>query len=86
MLVMARRLQDEFKQQLGTDLTVFSPNNPFWHTGNAVPLWTGDFQTRRPWEWVWRVAEGRSVGKGRARHEPWDLHTRRFVFDHFFPF
>ena len=86
MLVQARLLQNEFKRLLGTDLTINAPDNPFWHTGTAVPLWEGDFRTRRPWEWVWRVAEGRSVGKGRARHERWDMHVRRFVFDHFFPF
>ena len=86
MLVQARLLQNEFRRILGTDLTIHNPNNPFWHTGNAVPLDGGDFRDRRPWEWPRATAEGRSAGKGRARIERWDLYVRRFVFEHFFPF
>ena len=82
----ARLLQDEYRRVLGTDLTVVSANNPFWHTGNPVPLDGGDFRSRRPGEWWVRVAEGRSAGKGRGRPESWDTYARRFVFEHFFPF
>ena len=84
MLIMARLIQDELVRKLGTDLTVFDPNNPFWHTGNPVPLATGDFRTRRPWEWIERVWLGRSVGKHRARHEDWYSYASRFVRERFF--
>ena len=67
MLIMARLLQDEFVRMLGRDLTIHDPHNKCWHTGNAVPLDTGDFRQRRPWEWIWRVTFGRSAGKWRQQ-------------------
>jgi hypothetical protein len=85
MLVMARLLQDAFVRLLGRDLTVPDPNNKCWHTGNAVPL-AGDFRSRTPWEWIWRTAAGRSVGKWRASHETWLNFATRFVEGSFFPF
>ena len=84
--VQARLLQDMFLRKCGRDLTIPHPDNPFWHTGSAVPLAGGDLRARRPWEWIWRVAEGRSRGKGRARLETWVDYVRRFVFEHFFPY
>jgi len=86
MLVQARILQDLFVQKLGLDLTVHRSENPFWHTGNPVPLDTGDFRSRRPWEWPKAVWLGSSSGKSRATSEGWIPYVRRFVFDHFFPF
>ena len=86
MLTQARLLQDFFLSVLGRDLTVHNPNNPFWHTGNAVPLHRPDFRTRRPWKYIQRVAEGRSAGRQRATPESATAYIRRFVFDHFFPF
>lgn len=86
MLVQARTLQQELRRLLGNDLTVPSPNNPFWHTGNPTPLDAGTFHERRPWEWVWRTAEGRSAGKGRAGAERWDAYANRMLYDHYFPF
>ena len=86
MLVQARLLQDEMRRLLGTDLTIYDPLNRFWHTGNAVPLAEGDVRWRRPWEWLWYVAFGRSAGKGRSRIERWDKYVRRFVYEHFFPY
>lgn len=86
MLIMARLLQDEFVRMLGRDLTIHDPHNKCWHTGNAVPLDTGDFRQRRPWEWIWRVAFGRSAGKWRATNESWDAFVHRFVHGHFFRF
>ena len=86
MLVQARVLQDAFLRLLGRDLTQPAPQNPFWYTGNAVTLTAGDFKEYRPWEWLERTADGRSAGRGRAKAERWDLYTRRFVFDHYFPF
>ena len=86
MLRMARLLQDAFVRTLGRDLTVLDALNHFWHTGNAVPLETGDFRWRRPWEWIWRVAFARSVGKHRMRHETWQQYASRFVREHFFKY
>ena len=86
MLTQARLLQDAFLRELGRDLTVHDVNNPFWHTRNAVPLYTGDMRTRRPWEFIERVAEGRSTGRHRRAPESATAYVRRFVFDHFFPF
>ena len=86
MLVQARVLQNHFLEVLGRDLSVLDPNNPFWHTGNAVPLDTGDFRQRRPEVYLWRVAAETSTGKGRSDPEKWDKFVRRFVFDHFFQY
>ena len=85
MLVQARLLQNEYRRLLGTDLTAASNVNPFWRTGQPVVHDGGDFRTRRPWEWVWRTAEGRSAGKGRSV-ERWDLYVRRYVYHHLFPY
>ena len=84
MLRMARMLQDAFVRTLGRDLTIFDPNNHFWHTGNSVPLYTGDF--RRPWEWYERVQSARTCGKHRSRHETWFAYAERFVHERFFKF
>ena len=84
MLVQARLLQDEFRRKLGTDLTQPVALNPFWHTGNAVACTGTDCMRLRPWEFVWRVAEGASIGKSRGRAETWDYHIRRFLFSSFF--
>jgi hypothetical protein len=86
MLVMARLLQDELVRVAGRNLTVFNPNIQTWHTGNPVPLDTGDYRTRRPWEIPERVAAGRNPGKLRARNETWLAYAQRFVSEHFFPF
>lgn len=86
MLTMARLLQDALVRMLGTDLTVSDPNIQTWHTGNAVPLDTGDYRTRRPWETPDRVATGRNAGKWRGRNETWIAYATRFVQEHFFPF
>ena len=86
MLVQARMLQNKFKELLGTDLTVHAADNPFWHTGNPTPLEAGDFRERRPWEWVWRTADGRSAGKARANSESWDSFVRRYTSDNFFAY
>ena len=85
-LVMARLLQDALVRLLGCDLTVVNPNNKCWHTGNPVPLNTGDFRLRRPWEWVWRTANGRSAGKWRSNNETWQAYAQRFVRNHFFSY
>ena len=86
MLVQARMLQDALRRTLGTDLTQPHRNNPFHHTGNAVPLDQGDAKTRRPWEFWRHVAEGRSAGVGRQTRERWDAYVSRYVSEHLFPY
>ena len=86
MLRMARMLQDALVRTIGRDLTVPNPNNLMWHTGNPVPLRTGDFRYRMPWEWVRRVMSARSCGKHRTKHESWHAYASRFVREQFFPF
>lgn len=86
MLRMARLLQDELVRIVGRDLTIYDANNHCWHTANSVPLNTGDYRQRRPWEWIWKVAFGASCGKGRTRSEAWDKYAERFVYNHFFPY
>lgn len=86
MLVQARLLQDYFLLTLGRDLTVYDIYNHFWHTGHPVPLHTGDYRKKMPWDFIARVMTARSAGKGRARHERWDAHALRFVFEHFFQY
>lgn len=83
MLVQARLLQNEYRRLLGIDLTVPNAKNPFFHTGQPVALDGGDYRWYKPWEWIWRTAEGRSAGKGR-RVERWDRYVRRFVYEHMF--
>ena len=85
MIVQARVLQNSILRVLGRDLTVPDPYNRFHHTGNPVPLHAvNEFRTRRPWEWMWRVASGRSTGKDRGRAESWDAFTIRMLYTHFF--
>ena len=86
MLIMARLLQDELVCILGRDLTVSDPDIRTWHTGNTVPLATGDHRTRRPWETPERVAYARNAGKWRSRNESWIAYATRYVKEHFFPF
>jgi hypothetical protein len=31
-----------------------------------------DIKYTQPWAWIWRVAEGRSLGEMAAKAEPWD--------------
>ena len=86
MLIMARLLQDEMVRVVGCDLSVVDPNIHTWHTGNSVPLATGDYRTRRPDETWQRVAAGRNAGKWRSRNETWLAYATRYVQDHFFKF
>ena len=60
--------------------------NPFWHTGHAVPLETGDYRERRPWEWIWKVARGTVCGKERGKTESWHVYVTRFIYENFFAY
>jgi len=62
----AKLLQDRFAALLGTDLTVQNNHNPFWHTGipcNMAGVPDSDLLTKKPWTYMWRVANGISGGK-----------------------
>ena len=58
----------------------------FWHTGNPVPLHTGDYRSKRPEEWVWSAARGASAGKGTSSHEGWHAYTVRMIHSHVFKY
>ena len=85
-LRQARVIQDYLVTTLGRDLTVHDPNNPHWHTGNAVPLHGGDYRQRTPWVYYQRVQQGTSAGKFRAHAEMWSKFALRFALERFFPF
>lgn len=72
VLNQVRRLLDVFERDVGDDLTVFSPNNPFWHTGVDVPLENGPTRERRPWSYVWEVAQGRLAGRQASPQTAYD--------------
>lgn len=80
-VAMIRR---RLRETLGTDLTVIQAGNPLWHTGNAVPLDGGDYRERTPWVWIWEVADGQSVGKGRAKRMGWAQWCGAFLEAHWF--
>jgi len=59
----ALRLLEDFTQTCGTDLTVATSVNPWWHTGNPVQMATGTARQARPYDWFWDVMNGRSAEK-----------------------
>ena len=82
ILDAAEVVRAKILELLGSDLTIPSDKNPFWHTGNPVKLASGSAQKHRPWEYVQAVADGRSAGKGRigmlqawTRHIPYTSHA-----------
>jgi hypothetical protein len=78
-------LVDTFVRLIGTDLTIPSTTNHFWHTG--TPHQSGpnsNLRDTRPWEWMWRVADGTSAGVRTTRRETWIHYFRRHVADHMF--
>ena len=84
MLYQAARLVEMFTQQSGTDITIVSPNNPYWHTGNPVPLAAGPASERRPDEYLWQVYEGVSAGKDASRKHAM-AYLRNFMENSMFP-
>ena len=58
---------EDLVKRLGVDLTIPDETNPVFHTGgapNVVRSTAG--LSHRPYEFIWQVAEGRSLGAGRA--------------------
>ena len=80
------KLVEFFVTEVGTDLVTRTEMNSFWHTGQQRNMRGSDVRDSRPWEWIWRAADGRSAGKGRARAESWLNYGIRFVHNHFFPY
>ena len=77
------RLLDLFLTRSGRDLTIASPNNPYHHTGNAVPLMGGSAEERRTWEYFEAVARGQSAGKGADRQSSGN-YIHEYLRDHMF--
>ena len=84
MLNQVSRLVEFFERECGRDLTVSSSNNPFWHTGNPVPLASGLSRDRRPWEYIWDVASGRSAGKWGATAQSFGVYVQDYLQNHMF--
>ena len=77
------RLLAMIEQKIGKDLTIASDTNPFFHTGNGVNLNAGAAREYQPWEWLMRVASGRSAGNGMAA-ESCALWLQDLLRDHMF--
>ena len=75
------RLVDLFEEECGRDLTIQASHNPFWHTGNHVPLDSGPAREKRPWEFIWDVAAGRSGGKWGARSQSHGAYVQHYLSD-----
>ena len=82
ILNQVRRLVRMFEQELGTDLTVPSANNPWWHTG-SVQLAAGSTREYQPFDYVYEVEAGRLPGKEAVRQScrAWVLNQ---LANHFF--
>ena len=84
MIFQARAVQDHCLHLAGSDLTIPDPLIHTWYSGNSVPLDAGDYRFRKPWLWLRRVAEGVSVGAGRARAESAAAYVRNAFLHHMF--
>lgn len=74
-----------FEEKLGADLRTYTTHNPFWQTGNPVVVRGTNMKEGRPWEWIWRHADGTSAGhRGAGRAEAWSQYVRRHLKDHMF--
>ena len=83
MINAADVVRADLKERLGTDLTIDDPTNKLYHTGGAPNARTGALMSHRPWEHLWRVADGVSLGFGRGgRPEKWDVYVDRFLEHH----
>ena len=80
----AQAIRVDLRKQLGTDLTIADKRNPLYHTGGAPNGADGNVASHRPHEFIWRVADGRSTGSGRAKPEAWDSFVERMLRHHLF--
>ena len=51
----AERIRQELKKTLGTDLTVASNINHFWHSGPVDMANPSNWQQKHPHKWMWAV-------------------------------
>ena len=80
--VRAHRLS--FQPACALDLTKDDKTNPLFHTGGAPNSTNAtNILSHRPDEFIWRVAEGRSTGVGRAKPEAWHAFVDRMLKEHF---
>ena len=77
----AEAIRKDLVNTLGTDLTIPNPHNRLFHTSGGGPNTVDSHPScsHRPVEWLWRVAEGRSTGPGRARPESSNTYLNRFL-------
>ena len=80
----ALRLVERFIQQCGTDLTVASTDNPWWHTGNPVALTANSAREMRPWDYFWAVLRGTAAGKMMAHAQSGHDYVNDHLENHFF--
>ena len=78
--------------KVGPDLETYTTHNTLWYTGTPVEMRTASNLKRgRPWEWIWRVAAGRSGCMRKPSqdsygrwHEIWSHWTERHIREHMF--
>jgi len=77
----ADAVRKDLKQQLGTDLTIVDDKSPLYGSADSNPTVVGTTAVRshRPWEFLWRVAEGQSTGEGRAKPARWDKYVDHWL-------
>jgi hypothetical protein len=74
----AKVVRESLKLRMGTDLTVASPSNAAFHTGGGGDMLKSTaVASQRPWDFIERVALGRSAGPGRVKPEHWSVYTAR---------
>ena len=83
MMNAADVIRADLKERLGTDLTIDDPTNKLYYTGGAPNARTGPPISHRPWEHLWRVAEGLALGVGRGgKPEKWSVYVDQFLEHH----
>lgn len=79
----AEQVRKDLVKKLGTDLTVQDDTNPLYKTGGQPNMRKAkNVCSHRPWEFIWRVADGISAGVGREKPERWDAWVDRFLNKH----
>ena len=82
MLNAAHAMRTDLHEQLGTDLTLDDPCNKLHVAGGAANMHAStNMQSHKPWEFLWKVANGTSSGEGRGTPEAWDKFVERVIRD-----